>query len=320
MEFDPDQPAPKDGGLFGLSSAAEDSAVWIVPVPFEATVSYGHGAAKGPELVLQASHQVDLFDLETGQPYRSGIYLQSVEPSFVEMAEQAKRDARAGRVERVNEASARMNDHVLQRVRAGLAQNKIMGVLGGDHSVALGSIKAHAERFGSIGVLQFDAHADLRVAYEGYRWSHASVMERALEEAPSVARLVQIGVRDLGVQEHQRIQEDPKISALFDHDLVRARMEGRLLQRFQSAVEALPELVYCSFDIDGLDPKLCPGTGMPVPGGLSIGEASALLGMVVRSGRRIIGFDLCEVAGSEWDGNVGARALYKLIGWSLRGP
>lgn len=319
MEFDPDQPAPEDSGLYGLSSTAEDAAVWIVPVPFEATVSYGGGASAGPELVERASRQVDLFDLETGHPYRAGIHLQSVESSFVEMADQAKESADDGQVEEVNEASARMNDHVFQLVQSGLAQNKTVGVLGGDHSVALGAIRAHAERFGAIGVLQFDAHADLRVAYEGYRWSHASVMERVLDEAPGVERLVQVGVRDLGVQEHERIQNDPKISALFDPELVRARMEGRLGECFRRAVEQLPQQVYCSFDIDALDPMLCPGTGTPVAGGLSLGEVSAMLGMVVDSGRRLIGFDLCEVAGTEWDGNVGARALYKLIGWSLRG-
>ena len=315
--FDPDAPAAEGSGIFGLSFGRAQAKVVLVPVPFEATVSFGEGTAKGPELILDASGQVDLFDLETGHPYEAGIFMEPISQEILELSATARRDALAGEIERVNEASAQMNAFTRAQVLAALEEGKIVGTIGGDHSIALGAIQAHAERFGPLGVLHFDAHADLRVAYEGFTWSHASVMERALAEAP-IERLVQVGIRDLGRAEHQRTQEDPRVQTFFDPQLSRARLSGQLLGLFEQIVDALPQRVYCSFDIDGLRPDLCPGTGTPVPGGLDLAEASLLLGMVVGSGRRLLGFDLCEVAGSAWDGNVGARVLYKLIGWSLR--
>jgi agmatinase len=139
-----------------------------------------------------------------------------------------------------------------------------------------------------------------------------------------VGKLVQVGVRDLGAAEAAYIRESGgRVVTHFDATLTRARFEGvPWMRQVERIVEGLPELVYLSFDIDGLDPTLCPHTGTPVPGGLSFAEAGALLAGVVASGRRIVGLDLDEVApgpdGDEWDGNVGARLLYRMIGWTLR--
>lgn len=336
--FDPDAPAGMDDGIYGLQSGAEDSRVILVPVPFEATVSYGGGAARGPDAILRASRQVDLYDLELGRAYEAGIHMCAPDPEIARLNESAKKDAiriieRAGATRgdvelelalgRVNDAGAALNEIVYETVRGHLAADKIVGVLGGDHSVSFGAIRAHAEKYGEVGILHLDAHADLRRAYEGFTWSHASIMERVAALVPEVSRLVQIGIRDVGEAELALITGSKgRITTWVDPLIARARARATLLELFREAVERLPRHVYLSFDIDGLDPRLCPNTGTPVPGGLDLGETSMLLEQVVEAGRTIVGFDLVEVApgkeGDEWDGNVAARLLYKMIGWTLR--
>jgi agmatinase len=149
-------------------------------------------------------------------------------------------------------------------------------------------------------------------------------MDNVVERIPQVARLVQVGIRDLCEEEFDRIAASGgRIRTFFDSELAEARFAGETWsQQVLRMVEALPKDVYVSFDVDGLDPTLCPHTGTKVPGGLSFQMANALLAAVARSGRRIVGFDLTEVVpagdGTEWDENVGARLLYKLIGWTLR--
>ncbi len=332
---DPDGPAKPDSGIYGLTATEQEARVVLLPVPFEATVSYRSGASLGPELILHASHQIDLFDSETGRPYEHGIHMRALPDNIRRLGLEAKtavhrmstetwsHKKRIEAIEKVNEAGVQVNAHVYKETKALLAQGKIVGVVGGDHSVPFGSIQAHAEHFREIGVLQLDAHADLRVAYEGFVWSHASIMERVLSEVPGVTKLVQVAVRDLCEAEVHMIESTPtRIATYFDAGIAEARMEARLLQHFREIVQELPQDVYLSFDIDGLNPSLCPGTGTPVPGGLDLGETSALLKLLVASKRRIVGFDLTEVASQdpadEWNGNVGARLLYKMIGWALR--
>jgi agmatinase len=224
---------------------------------------------------------------------------------------------------RVDAAGEAVNRYTYETARRWLAAGKLVGTLGGDHSVPFGSIRAHVEHFGELGILHLDAHADLRVAYEGFTWSHASIMERVLAELPGVTRLVQVGIRDLGEAELHMIRDSGgRIQTYFDPLLVRARLSGRLPELLRDAVRQLPQHVYLSFDIDGLDPRYCPGTGTPVPGGLELAEVSLLLEAVVEADKTIVGFDLVEVApraeGDQWDGNVGARLLYKMIGWALQ--
>ena len=213
---------------------------------------------------------------------------------------------------------------VRDTTRSFLARGKLVGVVGGDHSVPFGCIEAYAEKYPGLGVLHLDAHADLREAYEGFTWSHASIMFNVIKRVPGVAKLVQVAIRDLGEAEHAMIESSGgRIVTFFDAELARQRFDGVPWNRqVEQIVSELPRQVYLSFDIDGLDPLLCPHTGTPVPGGLSFQEACALIGGVVRSGRQIVGLDLNEVApdpaGGEWDGNVGARLLYKMIGWALK--
>ncbi len=339
MTFDPSAPALPGSGVFGLPHGEAEAALVLVPVPYEATTSYGGGCARGPEAILAASRQVDLFDVETGRPYEKGIHMIPLPEEIRNLGRTARAAAApviaAGgtggspalvrAAAEVDEACQRVNAWVEDRVAGLLRAGKQVGVVGGDHSTALGSLAAHARRHPGMGVLHVDAHADLRVAYEGFKYSHASVMYNAAGRLPEIARIVQVGVRDLSEEEHAfAAGSGGRILQHLDADLARARLEGETwASQVQRLLGPLPHEVYVSFDIDGLEPDLCPHTGTPVPGGLSFAEATYLLAAVVRSGRRMVGFDLVEVApdptGGEWDGNVGARLLYKLAGWALHG-
>ncbi len=339
MPFDPSAAALPGSGLFGLPHPEREASVVVVPVPFEATTSYGGGAAQGPAAILDASRQVDLFDIETGQPHRAGIHMLPIPAHIVALDTRARADAApvhqaggtdpgkpelAAAAARVNAASAELNAWVESEVSRLLAAGKKVAVLGGDHSVAFGSIAAHARAFPGLGILHLDAHADLRSSFEGFEHSHASILRNVMERVPGVSRLAQIGIRDVSDEEMAYVEASGgRVDTHHDAVLAAARFEGEgWAAQVRRIVEPLPRDVYLTFDIDGLDPSLCPHTGTPVPGGLSFQEACALLAGVVKSGRRIVGLDLVEVApgpdGDQWDGNVGARLLYKMIGWMLK--
>ncbi len=335
--FDPSAPAPPGSGLFGLDSTPEEAQVHVLGVPFDATTSYRKGASRGPAGILRASHQVDLFDLLNGRPYEAGIWMAPEDERVLRWNEEAGRHAerviaRGGAgpgdpdAERVNAICERLDLWVRERTEASLAAGKLCALVGGDHATPFGAIAAHAARFAGLGILHFDAHADLRPAYEGFAQSHASILRNVLERLDT-GPIVQVGLRDLSEEEHALIGESPRLSALFDHEWAEARQRGADLRALaRRALEPLPRAVYVTFDVDGLDPTLCPGTGTPVPGGLLWHDAMAILDELVRSGRTIVGFDLNEVAPAPhapgqpdgWDEIVGARLLYRLIGFALR--
>lgn len=331
-DFDPDAPAEAGADqLFGLPHGVDRAACVVVPVPFEATTSYGRGTVDGPDAVFRASMQVDLNDLDTGEPWRAGIAMEAVDPRVRAWNDEASAEALpvieaggadtpelAARAARVNAIGEQLNALVEQRVGDLLDRGRIPGVLGGDHSVPFGAIAAAAKRHPGMGILHVDAHADLRVAFEGFTWSHASIFYNVRSRLPEVGHLVQVGIRDLGRAEAQMIENDPNITAFTDAEIAWELGGGEpFLTIAARIVRPLPKEVWVSFDIDGLDPAMCPGTGTPVPGGLSWREATLLLKVLGSSGRRIVGFDLCEVGGGEWDANVGARLLYKLAGWAI---
>lgn len=342
-QFDAAGAGDPEGSIFGLPFGPDDSSVVLLPVPWEATTSYGRGTAQGPAAIRAASPQLDLFDIELaglglGQPWQFGIHM--VEESSLVRAWNERACARAlpviaaggvlgddadllSALTDVNNLSRELDRWVEQEVRAGIDQGRIVGVVGGDHSVSFGAIAAHAARWPGLGILHLDAHADLRDAYEGFERSHASVLHNVVQRIDGVAKVVQVGIRDLSAQEYAMSREHEKIETHFDV-AIRAQLgERHTWQQICAAIiDGLPEQVYITFDVDGLDPTLCPSTGTPVPGGLSFIEATSLLCAVVRSGKTIVGFDLVEVAPSaraddQWDGNVGARLLYKLCGVAL---
>lgn len=339
-KFNPNAAAKDDSGIFGLPYTEESAALVYIPVPWEATTSYGGGTAEGPAAVLKASHQVDLYDLEVVRPYEAGLYLLPESKDVRDWNTQARLKAQSiievggdigndpalnEALQAVNHASEKINQFVYDETKRLLSAGKIVSILGGDHSVPFGALKAIGEKHPHYGILHFDAHSDTRNAYEGFTWSHASIMRNVMDRIPAVEKLVQVGIRDLCEEEvDYTFLNKNRIITHYDRDLQRRKFEGvswGILCR--EIISALPHEVWISFDIDGLDPRFCPHTGTPVPGGLDFQEALFLISLLVKSGRKIIGFDLNEVAPNlaneedEWDANVGARLLYKLSALTL---
>lgn len=337
--FDPNAAATADSQVFGLPFSEKEAALVFVPVPWEATTSYGGGTSDGPQAIFEASKQVDLFDIDVIKPYEPGLYMRTPDREVRAWNDEAKAEAQkiieaSGIIDgnralqtaltRVNEFGVKLNNWVRTQTESVLASGKIAAIVGGDHSVPFGALQAVAKHHDSFGVLHFDAHSDTRNAYEGFTWSHASIMHNVLEHIPQVKKLVQVGIRDFCEEEWEYCQaQKNRVAIFFDRMLHEEKFKGVAWNTLANQiVEKLPQDVWVSFDIDGLDPVLCPHTGTPVPGGLSFQEANAVLAALVKSGRRIIGFDLNEVAPhperlDEWDANVGARLLYKLTAWTL---
>lgn len=339
--FNPSDAISSEFGIFGLPLTEAEAKVVLLPVPWEATTSYGRGASKGPELVRSASEQIDLFDFETGKSYEAGYFMREIPEWILELNKEAKAKAQdviemrlnlskdTGKIESltksVNESSERISDWVHNQCLEILSSGKWLGLIGGDHSTPFGCIQAVSEFYnGKIGVLHIDAHADLRTAYQGFQQSHASIMHNVVNKI-NIQKLVQVGIRDFSEDEYNLIQEKKgQIKTFFDMDLKRRLLEGDSWKTIcADIVSELPQNVYISFDIDGLDPAFCPHTGTPVPGGLTPDQVFYLFNAVYQSGRNIIAFDLNEVSDgdtedAEWDGNVGARMLYKLCGWLVK--
>jgi agmatinase len=338
-DHDADAAPPADAGLFGLPTTPDEARLVIVPVPWDATTSYRPGTSRGPAAIRTASHQLDLYDADLGEPWRAGIAMLDIPDEVVRWNMSARVDAEkvievGGRIgddrslaqslARVNDAGARLNRHVYETVDHHIREGKLVGVLGGDHSVPFGAIARMAESHDEFGILHVDAHCDLRDAYEGFEWSHASIMFNVIKKIPQVRRLVQVGIRDFAKREADAVAAaHGRVVVHHDAALAERGFAGETWRQIcDSLLSDLPRKVYISFDIDGLDPALCPSTGTPVPGGLSFQQAAYLIKRVVETGHTIIGFDLNEVVpgegGNEWDANVGARVLYKLCGWTLR--
>lgn len=325
--FDPNGPGMA-GRLFGLPFSETEASLVVVPVPWEVTVSYGSGTAAGPEAILQASVQVDLFSIDSPHVWKRGIWLSPLPEALREQSEQFRQKAlehinllsTGGNGEsslhlpQINAACESLNIYVKNTTAGLLQRGKLVGLLGGDHSTPLGFLRALSERHERFGILHIDAHADLRKAYEGFLYSHASIMYNVMK-LPAVSRLVQVGIRDYCEEEVDVMKRSGgRIQTFFDDQLKSRLMEGDTWKTIvREIIGALPDYVYISLDIDGLDPSLGPNTGTPVPGGLSFHQCSYLLQQVRLSGKKIIGFDLVEVSGkSEWDANVGARVLWEL--------
>ncbi len=340
-ELEPRPNTSNELGLFGVSTQRADSLVVLIPVPWEVTTSYGGGTAQGPEAILNASHQIDLYDWDFQMAVNHGFHMESVPESLKHLNEHLKPKAAAIKrcLERGSQLTVQMTAD-LEEIQNGcetmvkwvkteatkvISEGKIAGVVGGDHSCPLGLMQALSEHHVAEewAVLHIDAHADLRQAYQGFTHSHASIMHNLLHMAKPPSRLVQVAVRDFCLEEFKVIQNNPRVQTFFDHQIKEALFSGKSYDSYvQEILYGLPQNIYVSFDIDGLLPELCPNTGTPVPGGLSFSEAQYLLKSIVSSGRKIIGFDLCEVAppqdGSEWDANVGSRVLFKLCGYAAQ--
>ncbi len=329
--FNPNLIGIANGNYFALPVETCDAELVLLQAPWDATVSYGQGTAQGPEAIMDASLQVDLFDssLENAWEMKMATklapeYIQAENVEARKMVEHVIAELENGEdpksleaiCEQVNQSSQKINDYIYQESKSLLDEGKMVAVVGGEHSVPFGLIKALSEKYDSFGILHIDAHADLRDAYEGFQYSHASIMNNVLEQVKQVTALTQVAIRDYCEQENEIMQNDLRVRSFTDKEIKDELYNGKCWREIcDQIISTLPENVYVSFDIDGLSPEYCPNTGTPVPGGMDFSQADYLLSRLAASGRRIIGFDLCEVAPSpesEWDANVGARMLFKL--------
>jgi len=278
---------------FGLLEAAasdyEKSRVAVLPVPFERTTSYGKGTMAGPAAILRASQAMELYDEELGgEPYLQGI---ATLPSFLPEAF----DMGEGFAELQTEARAHME------------RGKFLVTLGGEHSLTQAPIRAAREVYGEIGVVQFDAHSDLREDFEGTPYSHASVMKRIVDDG--IATLA-VGIRSLSAPEARLIRER-SLPVIWGHQIERAE------ELFPTMLANLPEKVYLTFDIDYFDPALVPATGTPEPGGGHWYPTLRLLRHLFQT-KAVVAMDLIELApigGHPASDFLAAKLIYKCLGY-----
>jgi agmatinase len=333
--FNPNTAGLKDANIFGLPFSNDECDIVLIPVPWEVTTSYGAGTSNGPGHILEASFQVDLYHPEFPKLWKKGIGMADIPESMLLRSSDLKQKAaqiidmwedgvdvesdKNGKllIQEINAACEEMNQWVEKHVSHWLDAGKSVGLIGGDHSTPLGYLRALAKRHDSFGILHIDAHKDLRIAYEGFTYSHASIMYNAIQ-LPQISSLVQVGIRDFCAEEKEVADENAqRVHVYTNAQIQRERYTGKTWhQQVDDIIAKLPPKVYISFDIDGLDPTLCPNTGTPVPGGLWFDEATYLLSSLKRHNKQIIGFDLVEVAPGQddWNGNVGARMLWHLCG------
>lgn len=332
--FDQNSIGQKKSGMFGLPFSLEECETVLIPVPWEVTVSYGGGTANGPKAIYEASYQVDLLDPIVNDAWKLGIGMDEANKTIRSKSNLLRKKAEeciealangktydknkklATNAKQIHEGCLWLNKTVKERCLHFMNKNKIVGLIGGDHSTPLGMMQALAEKHTSFAILQLDAHADLRNAYEGFEFSHASIMTNALK-IKQVSKLVQVGIRDLCQEELDTINNSKgRVKTFFDRDIKHTQYRGDSWDRIcNRIVNELPDKVYLSFDIDALDPKLCPNTGTPVAGGFETEEILFLIEKVVKSGKTIIAFDINEVTPSknnDWDANVASRLLYRI--------
>ncbi len=335
--FDPNSPA-SNNNIFGLPFSSKNAHLVIIPIPWEVTVSFNSGTSLGPEKVLEASYQVDLLDADVPDAWKLGVAMEKLDKNIIKknkayrkLAEKYIEAFTTGQVnqntqkdlKKINTACHELKEWLFEKSNHYFKKGIIPVVLGGDHSTPLGLIEAVSKNVSEFTILHIDAHYDLRKAYEGFEYSHASIMYNALKNCANIKNLVHVGIRDYCEEEVQQTQKNKKSITFFDQQLKESMYNGKTWDTLCNEIikQIKTEAVYISFDIDGLDPKLCPGTGTPVAGGLEFYESIYLLKKLIQHKKRIVAFDLNEVASHEqtnWDGNVGARLLYKLCNLTLQ--
>lgn len=262
----------------------ECARVVILPVPYDGTSTWIKGADKGPEALLEASANMEVYDIETdSEVYKVGIYTDTPVTQ--------------------NATPELMVEAVQQRVESLIGEQKFVVTIGGEHSVSIGAIRAHAEKFPNMTVLQIDAHTDLRNSYEGSRNNHACVMSRAKELCP----IVQVGIRSMDIGEKPNVDEK---RVFWAHEIVESSDKW-----MDEALNLITSNVYITIDLDGFDPSVIPSTGTPEPGGLRWYPVLKFLRKVIDA-RNMVGCDIVELCPNDIDKSsdfAAAKLLYKLL-------
>lgn len=330
----------QSSNIFGLPSTEQDAQLIILPVPWEVTVSCGSGTSRSPEHIFKASMDIDPFDPDVANCGHNGFFMREPERKILMKSDYLRKEAELyinftsqGRdinqnrfmnksLKEINAGNKMMNTWVYDQTKELLDKNKLVALLGGDHSTPLGYYRALGEKYDSFGILQIDAHCDLEESYEDFQYSYASVMYNALEEIKQIEKLVQAGIRDFSKEEWNYInQNSQRVRTYFDSHIKERLIEGETWKKIaEEIVNQLPQRVYISFDVAGLDPKLCPHTGAPVFGGFQAEQVIYLFKKVIESGRKLIGFDLVETGVGEgnYDAKVSAKLLWKMCNFLIQ--
>lgn len=343
MTFNPNATGSADAGIFGLPFTFENSQLVLVPAPWEVTTSYGNGTSLGPASIYVCSPQIDLFHADTGTVYEKGIFWDDsqhdkwkalndkLKPLAIQIKDQLEEKGKLDKnlqkaMSDINAQGEEFHQSVYQHCKNILNKGKLLGLVGGDHSTPFGAITATSEfHKGQITVIHIDAHSDTRDAYQGYKHSHASIMRNIMENKNAPKQLIQLGIRDFCQDEYEYTKAHPAICTFYDRDVKRKMAQGNTWHQICAEIlKKIPtEKIYFSFDIDGLNPAMCPNTGTPVPGGQEYDQIIELMDFLVKNRKKLVGFDLNEVAPTSadqldcWDGNVGSRVLYNLCCYTL---
>ena len=341
IEFDPNGMVPDNGNYFGMPCSPEEAALVLISAPWDITVSMRAGSSFAPDAIIEASRNIDLHEPMSPGAWRKGIATLPIDYSIQDLSHRLRSDAervvKAGeefgvsilnnmmherRLRRVNEGSEAVNATIYNEAIRWFAQNKIVGLVGGDQSTAYGVIRAAGEHYSEIGVLHIDSHCDLRESHHGFTHSHSSIMHNVLNDIKQVKRLVSVGVREFSPAEWERAERDERVKLFTGQYLWSQHFEGVVWSKVCDEIIAeLPQNVYLSLDIDGLTIECSPHTGTLVPGGMRFPEVVYLLSRIVSSGRKIVGFDLTEVVPDmedKTDATIAARLLFKMCSIALR--
>ena len=328
--YNPNGVGVLNGNFLGLPKV-DDPAVVFLAVPYDATVSYGEGTGGGPENILAASGQLDVSILGLEKPWELGFRWSTIKGDWLAEHSQTRAyvkdvittlekgialsEPQQTCLELINKHGDALRQSVFEATKAELAQGRFPVIVGGEHSISLGAYEA-AATLGDFGILQIDAHMDLRLAYEGFVFSHASVMYNAVQRIPKMKQLTQVAIRDWCPEEEAFVNANSdRLTVFYDDDFQEAKLNGEAFAKtIEPIIATLPDRVWISVDVDGLDPSLCKHTGTPVPGGLSYAEVKLLCKAVLKSGRTVIGLDLVEVAPepNAYEGSVAARLMYEI--------
>lgn len=273
-------------GIPDKHSRLDEAQVVLIPVPYDGTSSWQKGADKGPEAFLEASENMELFDIETRtEVYKKGIYLA---PPVTE-----------------DSSPEKMVEAVYKTTKNYLKQDKFVTVFGGEHSVSIGTIRAFNESFEELTVVQIDAHADLRPEYEGTKYNHAC----AVHEASKTTNLVQVGIRSMDISEMDHMDEN---QVYFAHDLYEDWMDD--------AIGQMTPNVFITIDLDAFDPSILPSTGTPEPGGLFWYETLEFLKLMFKK-KNVVGFDIVELCPNDVDKSsdfLAAKLYYKMLSYKFK--
>lgn len=268
-------------------ASLETSKIVLIPVPYDGTSTWGKGADKGPDALLHASENMELYDIETDtEVYKQGIHLAAAVTE--------------------NSSPEAMVTAVHSEVKSHIKRNKLVTVIGGEHSVSIGAIRAFNECYNNLTVLQIDAHADLRKNYEGSKYNHAC----ALYEANETTNLVQVGIRSMDASEKRVMNKD---NVFFAQDMANDDYW------MDNAIDLMTDNVYITFDLDALDPSIMPSTGTPEPGGMLWYETIEFLKRVFEE-KNVVGFDIVELCPNELDKSsdfLAAKLYYKMLSYKF---